>query len=61
VEATIAVLGYGAVFLNIAFCIFLLIKLLLRSSIMIPKWIVWINLVLLPLQLIYFFFSNFLK
>lgn len=57
-EATLVILGYGAVFLNCIF-FFLFIYGQLRKKIqLIPRWIVLFNLLIFPVQVYFFFFSN---
>jgi hypothetical protein len=58
-ESTLVVLGYGAIFINLFFvaaCIYLFAAKKIEQ---IPKWIVIINLLFFPIQVYYFFFSNF--
>ena len=58
-QSTLVVLGYSAIFVNIFFLAGLLIWLLRGKIQTVPKWLILINLVLLPVQVWYFFFSNF--
>jgi hypothetical protein len=58
-ESTIVVLGYGAIIINIFFAFCSLYWFVSKKINFIPRWIVLFNLVLLPLQVYYFFFSTF--
>jgi len=58
-EGTLVLVGYGAIFLNILFLFGLLFYLLRGSKQSIPRLLILVNLVLLPVQVWYFFFSNF--
>ncbi len=58
-EATLVLLGYGAIFLNIFFLFAVLIQLLRGNKQSLPRLLVLVNLVILPVQVWYFFFSNF--
>jgi hypothetical protein len=58
-ESTLVILGYCAIFLNIAFmlaCLYLLIRKRIQF---IPRWAVLFNIFIFSLQVYYFFFSNF--
>lgn len=55
-ESTLVILGYSAIFINI---IFLLLVLILGKRKLLPQWLFWSNMVILFIQLYYFFFSNF--
>lgn len=53
-ESTVVILGYGAVFVNFIF-FFISLYLIINGRIkQLPKWIVFFNLVLFPIQVIYF-------
>lgn len=58
-ESMLVVLGYGAIFLNTAFFLLWLLWLARGKIKLIPRWLILVNLVLLPVQVWYFFFSNF--
>ncbi len=58
IEGTLALLGYGAIFLNVIFLLVCIWGLASKKIKQIPKWIVWINLFFLFLQVYYFFFSK---
>ncbi|CAN5820367.1 hypothetical protein BH11BAC4_BH11BAC4_25200 [soil metagenome] len=52
---TLVILGYSAIFLNLVF-IFLSIYWWFTKKIkLIPRWVVWFNLLMFPLQLYYHF------
>ena len=59
VESTLVVLGYSAIFLNLFFVIFSLYWFATKKINFIPRWIVLFNLVMFPIQVYYFFYSNF--
>ena len=56
-EATVVVLGYGAIFLNVIFVLFSFYWLLTKKIQLISRWIVLFNIILFPLQVYFFFFS----
>lgn len=56
-ESTLVVLGYGAIFLSAIFSFQMMYFYLIKKQISIPRWIVWVNLIMFPLQIWYFFFS----
>ena len=58
-ESTLVLLGYGAIFLNIFFFISFLIYFMRSKIQSVSRLVIVINLVLLPVQVWYFFFSNF--
>ncbi len=58
-QGTLVILGYGAIFLNLIFFVWALIGLAGGSLKNIPRWLLWFNLVLFPVQIWYFFFANF--
>ncbi len=58
-EGTLVILGYGAIFLNLIFFIGAIIGLARGSLNNIPRWLIWFNLLLFPVQVWYFFFANF--
>lgn len=58
-ESTLVILGYGAIFINLIFNIFMLGLFTTKTQQPIAKWLMWINFLFLILQIYYFFFSNF--
>ncbi len=54
-EETIVVLGYSALFVNLFFFFSVSYWIFNGKIKLLPKWIVLFNLVLFPIQLIYFF------
>lgn len=58
-ESTLVVLGYGAIFINFIFNIFLLVLFVTKTTQAVAKWLIWANFLFLLLQVYYFFFSNF--
>ena len=57
-EATLVILGYGAIFLNAAFLFLFIYRKLVKKMQLIPRWIVLFNLLIFPLQVYFFFFST---
>ncbi len=57
-ESTLVILGYGAVFINLIFNIFILGSFAIKKQ-PIAKWLIWSNFLFLLLQVYYFLFSNF--
>lgn len=59
-ESTLVVLGYGAIFINLVFNLFVLVMLSQKKSVFkIPKWIIWTSFIFFIIQIYYFFFSNY--
>lgn len=58
VEGIVAILGYGAIFINFIFVLTFVI-LLLKGKKIEPGWITYFNVIMFPLQVWYFFFSKF--
>ena len=58
-QGTLVVLGYGAIFLNAIFFVWVLVGLGRGSFKNLPRWLLWFNIVLFPIQIWYFFFANF--
>jgi hypothetical protein len=58
-ESILVILGYGAVYINFIFNIFLLVLILSNRKKTSPHWLNWVNFLFLILQVYYFFFSNF--
>jgi len=56
VQSTAALLGYGAILLNIAFFIGLIYRHIVRKPKQVPVWLILVNLVFIPIQLFYFLF-----
>jgi len=57
-QATIVILGYGAIILNLAFLIAAITWYFRGSLNRLPRWIVWFNLILFPCQLYVQFLSK---
>jgi hypothetical protein len=55
-EATLVILGYGAIFLNIIFVLFSIYWLFAKKITLLPRWVVLFNVVIFPLQVYFFFF-----
>ena len=58
-QGTLVILGYGAIFLNIIFFVWALVAMANGGVKNVPRWLVWFNLLLFPVQVWYFFFANF--
>ena len=58
VQSTIVVLGYGAIVVNLLFCILFLVATIIPKWNYRPNWMTWANLFFLCLQIYYFFFST---
>lgn len=58
-EGTLVILGYGAIFLNVIFFVWAMVAFARGGFKNVPRWLVWFNLVLFPVQIWYFFFANF--
>ena len=56
-EASVVILGYGAIFINVIFLVFCMISLLRKRIGLMPRWIVLTNALIFPLQVYFFFFS----
>jgi hypothetical protein len=55
IQSTIAILGYGAIILNLVFAIVLTYFFVRRKPKQVPLWQILINLVFIPIQLYYFY------
>lgn len=58
IEGIVAILGYGAIFINFIFVLTFIILSLKGKKIQ-PGWITWFNVIMFPVQVWYFFFSKF--
>lgn len=56
VESTIVILGYGAIVINLLFNLIILVLLLMKKDIPLPKWLIWLNFLFLIAQFYYSFF-----
>lgn len=56
-EATLVILGYGAIFFNFIFLMIVLYRFLTRKKQSAPGWVTIANLCIFPLQVYYFFLS----
>ncbi len=59
VEGLLVVLGYSAIFINAIYLIVYLFRRVAGKINLAPRWIVLFNLVMFPIQVWYFIFSNF--
>lgn len=57
-EATLVILGYGAIFLNVIYLFFSLYWFFSGKIKLIPRWIVLFNVLIFPFQVYFFFFSS---
>ncbi len=55
-ESTLVVLGYGAILVNIIFNLICLIFFVSKVVQPVSKWLIWVNFLLLLIQVYYFFF-----
>ena len=58
-ESTVVVLGYGAILINFIFVLTCLFLVAAKKINRIPKILVLFNIIILPIQIYYFFYSNF--
>ncbi len=54
VEGTLAILGIASVLINFIFALTCLVFFIVRKKIPVARWLVWVNLLFLILQFIYF-------
>lgn len=54
VEGTLAILGVASVLINFIFALFILVFKLVKKEHAIARWLVWVNLLFLFIQFIYF-------
>jgi hypothetical protein len=57
VEGSLVVLGWGAIFFNLAFCLIVVPMKLAKKLPSVPIWIVWANFIFLLIEIYYHFFS----
>ena len=57
-EATLVILGYGAIILNFFFVLLSIYWYATKRIKLIPRWIVLFNLLIFPLQVYYHFFLH---
>lgn len=55
IEGSLVVLGWGAIFFNLAFCIAAIPMKLAGKLQSVPAWIFWVNFLFLIFQVLYFF------
>ena len=59
-KSTIVVLGYGAIFINLVFNLFVLVLLTQKKlDIKISTWLIWTSFIFFIIQIYYFFFNNY--
>ena len=58
IESTISVLGYLAIFVNIIFIVIFLVRYPLKKMNNVGKFVLYFNLLVLPAQLYFHFFSK---
>lgn len=56
VEGTLVLLGWAAIFFNLAFCIAAIPMKLSGKLKTVPAWLFYVNFIFLVLQLLYFFY-----
>ncbi len=57
-ESTLVILGYSAIYINFVFLIFCAWWFVTKKIDLLPKWLVWFNLIMFAAQVYYFFFSK---
>lgn len=57
-ESTLVILGYGAIFINAVFFLLSIYRAIAGKLNIDPKWIVWFNIILFPVQVYFHFFSH---
>ncbi|MBS1497148.1 MAG: hypothetical protein JSU03_08920 [Bacteroidetes bacterium] len=57
-ESTIVILGYGAIFINIIFLFYFIYRVANKKIIFAPRWVIWFNVLMFPIQVYYFFYSH---
>ena len=55
-ESSIIILGYGAILINVVFVLMCIVLFLMRRPNPSVRWIVWFNIISLPLQVYFHFF-----
>jgi hypothetical protein len=58
-QGSLVVLGEIAIVFNLIFCIALLVRIIAGKGWVLPKWIALFNIILLFVQVWYFFFAKF--
>ena len=58
-KSSLVILGYGAIIVNAFFFVYVMIHFALKRKLPLPRWVAFFNLAIFPLQVYYFFFSNF--
>ncbi len=61
VEGTIVILGFIAIFINVVFFLAFLVSKISNKTNSIPKFILWFNILLIPVEIWYSFFSNIIR
>jgi len=57
IEGIVAILGYGAIFINFIFLLTFII-LSLKGKAILPRWVTYFNVIMFPVQVWYFLFSK---
>lgn len=55
-QSTLIILGYGAIIINAAFFFLAIYSMLFGKKNISPRWLVFFNLIVFPVQIFYFFF-----
>ena len=58
-QGSIVILGYVAVIFNFLFVLLMITQLISGRGLVAPKWMTLFNMLMLPVQVWYFFFSKF--
>jgi hypothetical protein len=56
-EASLVILGYSAVFFSAAFVIAVLISIVRKRKYTIPRWLLWFNMMMFPIEVYYLLFT----
>lgn len=56
-ESTLVILGYTAIIFNFFFVIIMFGRLMRKPRILLPRWLVWFNLMMFPLEVYYLLFT----
>ena len=57
-QSTLVVLGYGAIFVNFIFNLFVFWAWIQKKELTVSRWLIYTNFLFLLLQVYYFFFTD---
>jgi hypothetical protein len=55
-QSTLIILGYGAILINAVFFLLGIYSIVFKKLDITPRWLVYFNLMLFPVEIFYFFF-----